>query len=189
METALRQLRLWRQGGLDLTMAVNLSTRNLLLPGCSAHLKELIVRAQVDPAAVELEITETALMSEPDAALDTLRQVTADGTHLAVDDFGTGYSSLVYLRRLPLDTLKIDRAFVADMLRDRQSFAIVESTIHLAHNLGLTVVAEGVEDQATADALREAGCDQAQGFHFARPAPADEVERWLEQRRTPTGSA
>lgn len=174
---ALIQLRAWHEAGLDLSVSVNLSARNLLDQNCGARLEELFDRYPADPSRLELEITETALMSDPDRALEQIRRIGAFGMRLSIDDFGTGYSSLAYLKRLPLHALKIDRAFVSGMLEDEQDLIIVRSTINLAHSLGLEVVAEGVEDRGTAQALHAMGCDYAQGFYFNRPlAPADFID-------------
>jgi len=174
---ALIQLRAWHEAGLDLSVSVNLSVRNLLDHNCGTRLEELFERYPADPSRLELEITETALMSDPDRALEQIQRIGAFGVRLSIDDFGTGYSSLSYLKRLPLHALKIDRSFVSSMLEDEQDLIIVRSTINLAHSLGLDVVAEGVEDRGTAQALRAMDCEYAQGFYFNRPlAPADFID-------------
>ncbi|MFW6342588.1 MAG: EAL domain-containing protein, partial [Halothiobacillaceae bacterium] len=116
-------------------------------------------------------LTETVLMQDPDTATQILRELADHGIRVAIDDFGTGYSSMAYLRNLPIDALKIDRTFVGDMLENEHDEVIVRTTIALGHNLGLKVIAEGVEDAATLDRLRDMGCDQAQGYHIGRPAP------------------
>jgi EAL domain-containing protein (putative c-di-GMP-specific phosphodiesterase class I) len=132
-----------------------------------------------------LEITESAIMDEPQRALATLNALSAAGFKLSIDDFGTGYSSLAYLKRLPVNELKIDRSFVMAMEKDIDDAKIVRSTIDLAHNLGLTVVAEGVENPAVLELLAELGCDEAQGYHMSRPLPANEMAafaaRWNER--------
>ena len=179
VETALRQLRSWHELDPTLTMAINLSMRNLREPTCAARLGEIVRGSGVDPARVEFELTETVLMSDPETALRTLARITGTGVRLAIDDFGAGYSSLTYLKRLPVHTLKIDGMFVRDILRDAQSLAIVRSTVFLAKSLGLTAIAECVESREVSEALRRAGCDVAQGFFFALPAPGEEIERWL----------
>ncbi|MBD3617921.1 MAG: EAL domain-containing protein [Chromatiales bacterium] len=175
---ALIQLRAWHEAGLDLSVSVNLSVRNLLDHNCGTRLEELFERYPADPSRLELEITETALMSDPDRALEQIQRIGAFGVRLSIDDFGTGYSSLAYLKRLPLHALKIDRSFVSSMLEDEQDLIIVRSTINLAHSLGLDVVAEGVEDRGTAQALRAMDCDYAQGFYFNRPLAPDDFIDW-----------
>ncbi|MGC3963009.1 MAG: EAL domain-containing protein [Rhodocyclaceae bacterium] len=172
---ALRQLRMWRDAGLDVSVAINLSTRNLLDVTLPDALAELLDEYGLPPAALQLEITETALIGDPDRALAVADRLVAEGMRLSIDDFGTGYSSLAYLRRLPLTSLKIDRSFVEDMLNDEQDAIIVRSTIALAHSLGLRVVAEGVEEGPVLGALRACGCDEAQGYLLGRPMPADQV--------------
>lgn len=176
VETALEQLHRWHALCPDLTMAVNLSARNLLDLNCPQRLEEIIQRVGVAPSRVEVELTETAVMSDAESAQVMLGRITSTGARLAIDDFGTGYSSLAYLKRFPVHGIKIDRSFVADLSTGEHSRAIVRSTVELARSLGLCVVAEGIEDEETADALRDMGCDLAQGYYFARPAPADEAE-------------
>ena len=175
LDMALRQQRSWRDQGLEYSVAVNLSARNLLNHQCVSKLEELLTQHHADPEMLELEITETALMHDPQSAAVLLNRIAALGVRLSIDDFGTGYSSLSYLRRLPISALKIDRSFVSDMVRDEQSAVIVRSTIGLAHNLNLQVIAEGVEDAATLVMLRDMGCDQAQGYFISRPLPAEQV--------------
>ncbi len=177
LDTALAQLQRWRAMGRDVTVSVNMSVRNLGDPACAARLREVVLGRGVEPSAVEIEITETALMSDPETAVRTLAEIAAVGVRIAIDDFGTGYSSLAYLTRFNAHAIKIDRGFVGAMLHDESALTIVRSTVNMAHDLGLEVVAEGVEDWATARALRELGCDLAQGFVFARPAPVEEAER------------
>jgi diguanylate cyclase (GGDEF)-like protein len=138
---------------------------------------ELIARAGVTPGALTLEITESGVMTDPEAAIAMLWGLRRIGVRLSVDDFGTGYSSLAYLKRLPVDEVKLDKSFVLNMIGDPDDAAIVRSTIELAHNLGLQLVAEVVEDQETLDLLASLGCDLAQGFHLARPMPADDLAR------------
>ena len=128
------------------------------------------------------EITESSVMADPEHSLPVLRELHAMGIGLSVDDFGTGYSSLAYLRRLPIDEIKIDRSFVQGMGTDLSDLAIVRAIVDLGHSLGLRVVAEGVEEEAARDALREMNCDQAQGFLISRPMPLDRFEAWLQAR-------
>ncbi len=133
--------------------------------------------------ALTLEITETSIMGDPGRTLSVLDRLAGLGLVLAIDDFGTGYSSLAYLKRLPVDEVKIDKSFVLDMKTDPDDEAIVRSTVDLGHNLGLRVVAEGVEDEDTWQRLAELGCDRAQGYHLGHPMPADVFEAWLAERR------
>ena len=158
-------------GPADQQMAVNLSARQLADPGLVLRVAGILARAGLPAARLVLEITETALMNDPQAALRTLQELHELGVLLAVDDFGTGYSSLTYLKQFPVDELKIDRSFVMGMTTDAGDRAIVASCVHLAHAMGLVAVAEGVESAAERDALLALGCDQAQGYFFSRPVP------------------
>ncbi len=185
LERAIAQCANWRHGGRDLTVAVNLSVRNLLDARLPADVEKLLARHSLDPAALHLEITESMLMSDPDRVLATVNRLSALGVSLSVDDFGTGYSSLANLRRLPINQLKIDRSFVTPMLRDESDLIIVRSTINLGHDLGLRVVAEGVEDASTLARLGTLGCDLVQGFHLSRPIAADAFLDWMLQFEQP----
>lgn len=182
-EATARQWDTLRALGLE-RVSVNLSTRDLLDQDLPAKLDVLLRRHGVPACAFCLEITESAIMDEPQRAEATLNQLHAAGFKLSIDDFGTGYSSLAYLKRLPVDELKIDRSFVMAMETDEQDAKIVRSTIDLAHNLGLTVVAEGVESEAILQQLAALHCDEAQGYHMSRPMPAAELPafaaRWAE---------
>ena len=171
LERALRDARTWWDRGHRISVAVNLSVANLIDPELPGLVARLLARSRLPPSALEFEITESVLMTEPEKALRTLRLLRGMGAKLAVDDYGTGHSSLAYLHQLPLNTLKIDRSFVAEMARE--GGVIVRSTVDLAHSLGLEVVAEGIEDAETGRALRALGCDLGQGFHYARPVPVD----------------
>lgn len=179
VKEALRQLSVWNQEHPRLTMAINLSMRNILDRSFPQALEEMVREAGVNPALVEFELTETAIMADPETALTALGRITESGPRLAIDDFGTGYSSLSYLEKLPVDVLKIDQSFIADMAAGPRSLAIVRSTVQLAHSLELGVVAEGVESRESARTLRAMGCDLAQGYYFARPAPAEDAARVL----------
>jgi diguanylate cyclase (GGDEF)-like protein len=173
--------QMWKRlhdGGQTLTISVNLSTRDLLDPELPQKFDALLVRHSVPAEAFCLEITESAIMDDPQRAQATLDKLSALGFRLSIDDFGTGYSSLAYLKRLPVDELKIDKSFVLNMEKDLDDARIVRSTIDLAHGLGLTVVAEGVENAQVWELLRELACDEAQGFHMGRPMPAAEFARW-----------
>lgn len=186
IDAALRALCAWHTKGFDLRLSANLSTRNLLDLECPQQLADALKRHPVPENCLELEITESALMGNPELALEQADKLTKLGVRLSVDDFGTGYSSLAYLKQLQPHTLKIDRSFVRDMLTDETDLVIVRSTIALAHGLGLTVVAEGIEDEATLASLRAMGCDQAQGYHIARPMPEEEFLAWLRMRQSTT---
>jgi EAL domain-containing protein (putative c-di-GMP-specific phosphodiesterase class I) len=178
LDTALRQQREWRDAGRDLTMAVNISARSLTRDSeLPAVVAELIDTWDVTAGALILELTESALIdADAPAVLDRLHGM---GPRLAIDDFGTGHSSLVYLQRLPIDQVKVDRSFVMNLATTPSDAVIVRSTIDLAHNLGVTVVAEGVEDYVALDLLIEYGCECAQGYLFTRPRPADDLAAWL----------
>ena len=179
LEEALMQCRRWLEAGIDLTVAVNLSVRNLLDPALPDAIAQLLGSHRLSPGCLTLEITESAVMSRPETALKVLTRLHELGFRLSIDDFGTGYSSLAYLKKLPFDELKIDCSFVSDMMTDENDEVIVRSTIDLAHNLGLHVVAEGVEDRNTLDSLTVMHCDIAQGYYFSRPVPARGLEQWL----------
>ena len=173
LDQALTQAVAWAAAGTPTRVAVNLSARNLLDRGLPAAVAERLVRRGVPADQLELEITESTIMADPERALVVLEELATMGVHLTIDDFGTGYSSLAYLKRLPVTTLKIDRSFVTSMLADGQDALIVQSTIDLARNLGLEVIAEGVEDDATRRELADLGCHAGQGFLFGLPAAAD----------------
>ena len=180
VRNALKHISAWRQAGQEIPVAVNLSARNLADRRCPDQIAALLAEFDIPHHLLEIEITESALISDPARAMDVVDRLHKLGLHMAIDDFGTGYSSLGYLKRLPIKTLKIDRSFVKDMLSDEADAVIVRSTIGLAHSFGLQVVAEGVEDQATLDTLRQIQCEQAQGFFIAKPLPRDQFERWLQ---------
>lgn len=176
---ALQQQQKWIVRGYQLPVAINLSARNLIDDRCVNVLRDLIKIYDVQPGMLELELTETALMHDPEAAIELLNQLAELGIKLTIDDFGTGYSSLSYLRRMPIHALKIDTEFVINMLANEQDSIIVLSTISLAHNLNLDVVAEGVEDKDTMVRLKKMGCDMVQGYFIGKPAPWPEIELWL----------
>jgi diguanylate cyclase (GGDEF)-like protein len=178
-----RQCAAWRAGGLELRVSVNISARDLHNPDFPRTLAELAAAHGMGPEAVALEVTESAVMEDPAHALAILERLHEMGVRLAIDDFGTGYSSLAYLKRLPVDELKIDKSFVIGLARDPDDAAIVRATIDLAHHMGLTVTAEGVEDRNVLETLRRLGCDHAQGLYVSRPLPAAELERWSRQDR------
>jgi diguanylate cyclase (GGDEF)-like protein len=188
IEVALAQCRAWWDEELDLTVAVNLSTSNLQDTRLPGRVADALARHGVPPAALDLEVTEEVLIREAARATQVLGELRAMGIRLAVDDYGTGYSSLAYLHALPVDDLKLDRAFVAHCDTDARSAAIVKSTVELAHNLGMRMIAEGVESEAVLDRLRQWGCDVVQGYHLGRPqAPEHLTPRLRAQRlRVPT---
>ncbi|MGN6867533.1 MAG: putative bifunctional diguanylate cyclase/phosphodiesterase [Solirubrobacteraceae bacterium] len=179
LERSVADCARWRRGGEDLTVSVNLSVRNLLDPELPSLIGALLERYHLAPEALQLEITESMLMSDPDRSLVTLTALSQLGVGLSVDDYGTGYSSLSNLRRLPIDELKLDRSFVSPMLSDENDLIIVRSTINLGHDLGLTVVAEGIEDEATLARLADLGCDLAQGYYFSKPLPSHEFDAFI----------
>lgn len=181
LQTAARHKAAWREAGLGLPIAVNISARNLRDPELVRHAEKTCAALGLEPGAIELEITESALMDDPARALKLLQGLRDIGFQLAIDDFGTGYSSLGYLERFPVNAIKIDRSFVANMLSTEGSALIVRSTVDLAHNLGLTVTAEGVESADILDRLRDLGCDVAQGYFIARPFPAEQMPPWHDQ--------
>jgi diguanylate cyclase (GGDEF)-like protein/PAS domain S-box-containing protein len=176
--TAVRQIVEWQRRGLELAVAVNLSVRNLYEPELVPWLAGVLAQFGVDAKALEFEITESELMDDPLLAMEVLGRLKSLGVATSIDDFGTGYSSLSYLKHLPIDQLKIDRSFVGNMVHDESDLTIVRSTIDLSHNLGLAVVAEGVEDGDTLRLLAELGCDRAQGYALSRPVPSNDLESW-----------
>ena len=178
LNTALRQCHEWDKQNLKINVAVNLSVRNLLDPRFPAEVDRLLHKWEIDPIRLELEITESSIMADPARAMEILTALHNLGVRLAVDDFGTGYSSLSSLKRLPINAVKIDKTFVQNMQSDENDLLIVQSIIDLAHNMGLEVVAEGVENAKVVDMLKLLGCDFIQGWHRGRPVPAKEVP-WL----------
>jgi diguanylate cyclase (GGDEF)-like protein/PAS domain S-box-containing protein len=162
-------------GRTPMPLAVNLSARQFRQKDLDLRISAIVAAAGVDPALIELEITESQLMQDPEHAIRIMQALRAGGIRMAIDDFGTGYSSLAYLTRFPVNALKIDRSFVADVLSDPADAAIVRTIIEMAHQLGFTVIAEGVETEPQAAFLRRFGCEQAQGFLFSPPVPAAEV--------------
>ena len=180
IERTLEQCRRWENEGHTLSVAVNVSARNLLDPAFAGAVAASLRRWSLEPNRLELEITETALMENHERVLDALRDLDDLGVVLAIDDFGVGYSSLSYLKSLPISVLKIDRSFVMDMCTDAAGAMIVRSTVELGRNLGLRVVAEGIETEEALEALRALGCGLGQGFHIGRPLPGPVLAAWLE---------
>jgi len=184
VRSACGQIKRWEEQRLAVRpVAVNLSARQFQHKNLAGVIGAIVREAGIAPGMLELELTETLLMSDAEEAVETLRQLKALGVRLAVDDFGTGYSSLAYLKRFPLDTLKIDRAFIRDAVSDPDDAAITLAITNLAHSLNLKVVAEGVETEGQLNFLRSHGCDEMQGFYFARPLPVDECTRLLIENR------
>ncbi len=180
MEQTVQQCAQWVNQGFNISIAMNLSARNLLDDRIVGDLRRVLEEYNLSGEHLEMEITESMIMSDPKRAQLALERISALGVKLSIDDFGTGYSSLAYLKRLPVQTLKIDCAFVRAMLDDEQDAIIVNSTIQLAHNLGLNVVAEGVENKETYQRLNEMGCDAAQGYFIAKPMDKLNTEAWLQ---------
>ncbi|HEX7046365.1 MAG TPA: EAL domain-containing protein [Gammaproteobacteria bacterium] len=179
---ACRQIAAWKNDGLPpVRVAVNISTQQFQQEGFAENLKRIIEQFGVDPASIELEITETALMSDDNTAFATMTELSRLGISIALDDFGTGYSSLSYLDRFPIDVLKIDRTFVADLPFDRRKAAIVHAIIAMAEKLDVKVVAEGIENAEQLQFLEDSGCDVAQGFFIQRPAEADAIRPLLQE--------
>jgi diguanylate cyclase (GGDEF)-like protein/PAS domain S-box-containing protein len=185
LRAALAQAAAWQRIGLDVPVAVNLSMRNLEDEQLPDKIAELLTAARTPPGLLVLEITESTLMIDMRRTMDILGRLRAMGIRIAIDDFGTGHSSLTYLKRLPVDEVKIDRSFVKDIATDATDRIIVRSTIDLAHSLGLRVVAEGVEDALTKQLLAELGCDEVQGFHFSRPLRGHDLTHWLCEQYLP----
>ncbi len=179
LERSIAECAAWRKDGREMSVAVNLSVRNLLDRDLPKEIERLLSNYGLPPEALQLEITESMIMSDPERALSTVTRLSGLGARLSVDDFGTGYSSLANLRKMPIDELKIDRSFVSPMLQNESDLIIVRSTINLGHDLGLNVIAEGVEDNPTLEQLATLGCDLAQGYHVSKPMPADAFNTWL----------
>ena len=186
-EHAIRQCAIWLANGIELAISINVSARELIQSSLPDTFAQLLKKYDVAPQWIWIEITESAIMDDPNHAIETLDRLHALGIRLAIDDFGTGYSSLAYLKRMPVDELKIDKSFVMGMARDKEDETIVRSTIDLAHNMGLKVVAEGVESAEILERLAKLHCDRVQGFHLGRPLPPKQLEAWLEdwQRTNP----
>ena len=184
LDEGLKALAAWGASGLRLSASVNVSPNSL----CDGRLRdlteELLTRHGVPGERLVIEVTESGLLTNTTMAAEVLKGLSALGVRVSIDDFGTGFSSLSHLRRLPVDQIKIDYSFVRTMLGDSDDAAIVRSVIGLSKGLGLTCVAEGIEDQEVYAALRELGCDSAQGYYMARPMPVDQIARWLRSTNT-----
>lgn len=179
--TAIEQCAKWRVEGYPINVSVNLSMANLQDEDLPDQILGVINGCSAKPEWLELEITESAMMTDPQRVLKVLNQLSGFGMRLAIDDFGTGYSSLAYLKQLPVDEIKIDKSFVLNMAEDNEDGVIVRAAIDLAHNLGLKVVAEGVVSYKTWSTLSALGCDTAQGYYISRPLSADQLTRWLKE--------
>jgi EAL domain-containing protein (putative c-di-GMP-specific phosphodiesterase class I) len=180
LDSALRQANAWRMRGLEVSVSVNLSMQNLIDLRLPNDLARLLTSWRLPPGSLELEITESTIMADHRRAMTILTRLNKMGVALSVDDFGTGYSSLAYLQNLPVDSIKIDKSFCMSMSEDAGNATIVQSTIDLGHNLGLKVVAEGVETLEVYNKLAELGCDYAQGYFLSRPLAPDKATTWLE---------
>jgi len=180
LDAALAQLARWRAAGIELRLSINISACNLEDPEFALQVQLRILKHNVRPDWVELEVTESGVMSDVANAMDQLTMIIEAGVHVAIDDFGTGYSSLAYLQKLPGNILKIDQSFVRDLIRGEREQTLVRSMISLAHGLGYRVVAEGIETGEACDQLMQMGCDEGQGYFFGRPMPSDMFEEWLD---------
>ena len=188
VDRACAQAAAWRRQGMALPIAVNVSARCLRDHEFADRMLAALQRHDVTSDLITIEITETAVISDPERAAATLRRLAERGMGVAIDDFGVGYTSLAHLDHLPISELKIDREFVSHMTRGTDGGAVVRAVVSLGHGLGMTVVAEGVEDDATLALLAEIGCDIAQGYAIARPAPAETFEAWFRDRRRPAAA-
>ena len=190
LQQSLLQCRQWREIGLDISIAVNLTMWNLEAQELPDQIEALLRDTGISPNSLELEITETSIMNDPQRVIRTLDQIRQLGVRFAIDDFGTGYSSFAYLTKLPVSCIKIDKSFIQNIETDRDSSVIVKSIIDLGHNLGLKVVAEGVETAQAKRILSVFQCDEGQGYYFCRPVPAEAMTHFLSQPPvTPTKQA
>lgn len=188
LETACRQGRVWQRKGYNIRLGVNLSPSQLLSGDLAATVEAILRDTGFSPSLLELEVTENILLADDDGALKMFRRIQDLGVRIAFDDFGTGYASMTYLKKYPLDRLKIDKSFVRELQENTDDAAIVRSTIGLGKLLGLSIIAEGVEDRATAELLRSMGCEEGQGFYFGRPMPAAEFEQTFLSKDAPANA-
>ena len=184
LKHSLRQTQVWHKAGIDIKISVNVSSRCLLDPEFPDILTGLLASCELPAKSLMIEITETSIMLNPERSFQILNRIADMGVDVSIDDFGTGYSSLAYLKKLPASELKIDKTFVMDMLENESDMAIVNATIQLGHNLGLTVVAEGVENIATFNKLKAMGCDMLQGYFISKPVDAYGLFTWIEKARS-----
>jgi diguanylate cyclase (GGDEF)-like protein len=185
LDLAMGQILAWQEMGVEVSVAVNVSTRMLIDPGFAERVRRALMVYAIPPRLLRLEVTESALMADPVVARAVLTELDEGGVEISIDDFGTGYSSLAYLADLPVTEVKIDRGFVSRMQVGSSAAVIVRSTIDLGHHLGLRVVAEGVEEAGTLEQLRELGCDVAQGYGISRPMTVEDTTQWLLRSRPP----
>jgi EAL domain-containing protein (putative c-di-GMP-specific phosphodiesterase class I) len=184
MREACRQARAWQLAGLPpLRVAVNLSPSQFRQGNIVSMIRDALDEAGLEPRFLEVELTETTVMTDPEESIAILEKLSKMGVLVSVDDFGTGYSSMSYLRRFPIDKLKIDRSFINEVMSRPDDASIVRAIVSLAHSLRLKVVAEGVESTAQLDFLRTIGCDQYQGFHFSKALPASQFEALVRSKR------
>jgi EAL domain-containing protein (putative c-di-GMP-specific phosphodiesterase class I) len=182
LSDSLAALRRLHDAGHRIDLAVNLAPRTLLDPTLPSRIARLLAQHQIPPQYLRLELTERTLLADPTRAIATMHRLTEIGVHLSIDDFGTGYFSMSHINQLPVDQIKIDRSFVTHMLSSPHDNVMVRSLIDLTHSLGLRVVAEGVEDEATLSALADWGVDQAQGFYIGRPMVLADLLAWTSTR-------
>ena len=181
LRTAIAQCSDFLKRDMAIRMGINLSARNLQEKGLTEYLIELVKELSVPPELIVLEITESAMMEDRDHATKVLNELDDMGFRISIDDYGTGYSSLAYIRQLPIKEIKIDRSFVMDMIEQKDDMMIVHTTVEMSHNLGLEVVAEGVENQEALDELKNMGCDVAQGYYLSRPVPVNDLLQWIDE--------
>jgi EAL domain-containing protein (putative c-di-GMP-specific phosphodiesterase class I) len=181
LREACRQISIWSDAGTAKPISVNLSTHQFRLGNLADRILSIVEESRIDPSLLELEITESTLMQDEKIVIADLERLGAAGIRTSLDDFGTGYSSFAYLKRLPVDTLKIDRCFVTEIEANPDDAALTASIVSMGKALGLTIVAEGVETQGQRDLLAEWGCDEIQGYFYSRPLPVTELEEWLRQ--------
>jgi diguanylate cyclase (GGDEF)-like protein len=179
IQKAIRQCKTWKDQGIDIVISFNISSRDLVNPELPNLVENELMENGVESHRIAIEVTESGFMEEPGQALDILRRLDKLGVRLSIDDYGTGYSSLSYIKKLPVQELKIDQSFVKNMINDANDAIIVKSTIDLGHNMGLKVVAEGVEDVESLAMLKQLGCDHAQGYYMSKPLSAGDFETWL----------
>jgi EAL domain-containing protein (putative c-di-GMP-specific phosphodiesterase class I) len=183
IDDVVAQVGAWSAEGIRLRASINVSARDLYGHDIVPRLSERLIRHGVDPSQIQIEITEGALLGDPNRAMGTVNRISELGIAVALDDFGTGYSSLQHLRKMPISEIKIDRSFVAGMASNHDDAAIVRSTVQLARSLGIRTVAEGVETEYTRQLLAEAGCTLVQGWLTAHPMPAADIAQWLTSNR------
>jgi EAL domain-containing protein (putative c-di-GMP-specific phosphodiesterase class I) len=186
IKTVIAQQVMWQQAGIMVQIAINLSANDLLDTDLPQQLVQAMQAVHLSPSCLALEVTESAVMADTDTVVQVLNALKASGFKLSIDDFGTGHSSLAYLRNLPVQELKIDRAFVKDIVDSPSDKLIVETTVKLAHGMGLRVTAEGLEDVAGLAILTGLGCDKVQGYFFSKPLPAQAFIDWLDEFATHT---